>query len=169
MRLPSALPHVLSRVTLHAKTCADRCATLGMVRLCSFCSREEATVHASRASACDGCALIIAELANDPSADIWAKTTQTSPPSDADRDFEGFKAEVEAQIAVEDADSRLALAVAYIQMGLLDDARREAGMALRARRNAGSAAGALDALVSEPLLTEAAVRRLKARVSRRLE
>jgi tetratricopeptide (TPR) repeat protein len=57
-------------------------------------------------------------------------------PVDVEEVFAKFKAGVAAQIAVEDTQSHFDLGVAYREMGLLDDAIREFGLATRDPNNA---------------------------------
>jgi tetratricopeptide (TPR) repeat protein len=57
-------------------------------------------------------------------------------PVDVEEVFAKFKAGVAAQIAVEDTQSHFDLGVAYREMGLLDDAIREFGLAARDPNNA---------------------------------
>jgi hypothetical protein len=127
---------------------------------------------------CDRCALRVADLAIDPRSRIWAadpvrelrprKPTVTAPPVEPEPDFEKFKDSIEREIAIDDADSHLALAQAYGEMGLYVDATREAGVAIRAQPKASTTSDALRLLLGEPLLGSSGLKRLRERLRRPL-
>lgn len=85
---------------------------------------------------CRACAARIGSLASgDEEPRVWS--SQTRPPrhapsehAEVERVLEEFKAGIAKQIAADDFEVHLDLAEAYREMGLLADARREAGHVL---------------------------------------
>jgi tetratricopeptide (TPR) repeat protein len=73
---------------------------------------------------------------NGPAASASRGFPGPTEPVDVEEVFAKFKAGVAAQIAVEDTQSHFDLGVAYREMGLLDDAIREFGLATRDPTNA---------------------------------
>jgi hypothetical protein len=128
---------------------------------CTFCG-QDATLECTRDLAvCRSCAIRIGNLAaNNPAAvgDIWS-AAQIDP----DPRFEEFKERVAAQISADDAQSHLHLGQAYLEMGLLLDAQREAGLAVGASAVEIATAG-LRILLTAPLLRDGGLARLRERL-----
>jgi hypothetical protein len=83
---------------------------------------------------------------------------------DVEAVWAAFRRGVEAQIAPSDVDSHLRLADAYVEMGLHEDAVREAVVAFHGARDRAQAEGALRLLLSAPLLKPGGLVALRGRL-----
>lgn len=129
--------------------------------LCAFCPKVAVLGPRRELNVCSACANAIgalAQSATDTVSRIWhtdatrpEPAVENHPPTTPDAAFERFKEGVARQISPGDAHSHLNLAAAYAEMGLLLDARREAGMAVRAT-HPEVALEALTLLLAPPLL-----------------
>jgi hypothetical protein len=134
---------------------------------CSFC--DLATARAPLATrgdplrVCDACVRVIISIAGDDPRGIagliWparsvapSKDSRPVQLSETEAMLERFKADVYAQISVEDAEAHINLAIAYREMGLLADAVIEAVIALKADIHGTHAREALQMLLTRPLL-----------------
>lgn len=150
--------------------------------LCAFCPKVAVLGPRRDLNVCSACANAIgalAQSATDTVSRIWhtdaARPEQavaplpTTPADEIDVDaaFERFKEGVARHISPGDAHSHLNLAVAYAEMGLLLDARREAGMAVRAT-HPEVALEALTLLLAPPLLRDDGVAHLRAYLAQRM-
>jgi hypothetical protein len=127
----------------------------------------------------------VADLAVLPTESIWVdvdRSPKAARPAtaavenvDVEHVFEEFKRGVATPITIDDAESHYALSRAYVEMGLFLDARREAALVIAARSRPADAAakkevteGALNVLLSAPLLRRDGLERLRERLSRTL-
>lgn len=113
-----------------------------MHRACEFCGNPASLGPTPELPVCRSCAKLIGALAltdTTSAAMIWSR--QARPPhvmpaspgeADVERVFQEFKAGVAKQVTQEDYETHFDLAEAYREMGLLQDALREAGVTLTA-------------------------------------
>lgn len=148
---------------------------------CSFCSAPSFAKPLDDVSICEGCAARVGRLAKDDSGDIWAvvAVSRSTPPGPPDATGEhtndeqpsftkmlrGFQRQVAERIARTDSESHYHLAHAYRAMGLFEDAVRAAATALDVTPPGVPHAPALTLLLTEPLLREGGLERLKERLS----
>jgi hypothetical protein len=148
---------------------------------CTFCSAPSFAKPLDDVSFCEGCAARLGKLAKEDSGDLWAivAVSRSTPPSAPDAASERvadeqpsftkmlrvFQRQVAERIATTDGESHYHLAHAYRAMGLFEDAVRAAGTALDVDPPATPHAPALTLLLSEPLLRDGALERVKQRLS----
>lgn len=149
---------------------------------CTFCSAPSFAKPLDEVSVCERCAARVGRLAKEDSGDFWAivavsRSTPPGPPDAAGTDHVAdeqpsftkmlrvFQRQVAERIATTDSESHYHLAHAYRAMGLFEDAVRAAGTALDVEPPAVPHAPALTLLLTEPLLREGALDRLKQRLS----
>lgn len=148
---------------------------------CSFCAAPPFAEPLDGVSVCRGCAIRIGRLARDDSGDLWdivvvSRSTPPGPPDAASEHaadeqpsftkmLRVFQRQVAERIATTDSESHYHLAHAYRAMGLFEDAVRAAGTALDVEPPGSPHAPALVLLLSEPLLREGALDRLKERLA----
>ncbi|MFO0739923.1 MAG: hypothetical protein U0270_28755 [Labilithrix sp.] len=106
-----------------------------MLATCNFCGNPASLGPMPKLWVCRTCAARIGTLATEAHARVWstqARSPRQAPAEQADveRVFEEFKAGVAKQIRADDFEAHLDLAEAYREMGLLEDALREAGLVL---------------------------------------
>jgi len=150
---------------------------------CTFCSAPSFAKPLDDVAVCERCAARLGRLAKVDSGDIWAivavsRSTPPGPP-DASKDatteeqpsftkmLRVFQRRVAERIPTTDGESHYHLAHAYRAMGLFEDAVRAAGTALDVEPPATPHAPALTLLLTEPLLKEGALARLKERLAER--
>jgi hypothetical protein len=150
---------------------------------CTFCSAPSFAKPLADVSICEGCAARLGRLAKEDPGDIWAvvavsRSTPPGPPDAAGGEsadeqpsftkmLRVFQRQVAERIATTDSESHYHLAHAYRAMGLFEDAVRAAATALDVAPPAIPHAPALTLLLTEPLLEDGALERLKTRLSER--
>jgi hypothetical protein len=138
---------------------------------CSFCTAAAAFGPYGTTRACEPCARRVVRLAIEASVEvrsaIWAtsdapaereRAQRADTPAstvDVEAVFAAFRRGVKAQIAPGDVATHLRLAEAYLEMGLHEDAAREAVFVFHAARDRAKADEALRLLLSAPLLRAA--------------
>ena len=111
-----------------------------MLSACTFCGNPASLGPMPKLWVCRACASRIGALAAESPSDVWTSrvwSTQARTPrppptehADVERVFQEFKAGVEKQIPADDFEVHFDIAEAYRDMGLLEDALREAGLVL---------------------------------------
>jgi hypothetical protein len=108
-----------------------------MLASCTFCGQPASLGPMPKVHVCRTCAKRIGALASFERGGSTAWSTQAAPPraapaesAEVERDLREFKAGVAKQISAEDFESHFDLAEAYREMGLFDDALREAAVVL---------------------------------------
>lgn len=146
---------------------------------CTFCSGASFATTPEGVSVCEACARKIGALAKSDDGQIWtvvavSRSTppeapgSTAKPADEQPSFtkmlRAFQRQVSERIASSDNESHYHLAHAYRAMGLFEDAVRAAGTALDVAPPAMPHAPALALLLTEPLLKENGLDRIRERL-----
>lgn len=146
---------------------------------CTFCSAPSFAKPLDDVAICERCAARVGRLAKDDTGEIWevVAVSRSTPPGPPDGEHKSdeqpsftkmlrvFQRQVAERIASTDSESHYHLAHAYRAMGLFEDAVRAAGLSLDIEPPAVAHAPALTLLLTEPLLREGGLDRLKKRLS----
>ncbi len=147
-------------------------------RPCSFCGRPSWFGPFEAVFVCEACPRRIGEVLRLEPRSVWSIRTLGEPPAasggearraaarnaDVDETFRRFEEGVAAAVAPDDAGTHADLAVAYREMGLDDDALREAGVALEKGRDPHTLRRALKLLLTPPLITPGGLAKLRRRL-----